>query len=269
MSNRRRGFTLIELLIVIAIIAVLAAILFPVFSQVREKARSMACLSNMKQIGIGVQMYVQDQDERLFFRAGTKATVTRANVAVAKTDPVYNSLQWWNEIMPYLKSSAVFSCPSDPGPSASPDANGVARIPRSYVATSAAEDLTLSQVENPVETIVITEKWDKIGAGTVNNETWLEAFDGDMAPDPVMPSRPMWKIANRHAGGMNCAFYDGHAKWLRPAMISNSPDLSGCALIHRYPTPQMCDATDAGCTNTNPYPANLCNNPAFYPYSGN
>src|SRR5579862_8507131 len=59
----RFGFTLIELLVVLAIIAILAAILFPVFAQAREKARAAACLSNEKQIGIGIMMYAQDYDE--------------------------------------------------------------------------------------------------------------------------------------------------------------------------------------------------------------
>src|SRR5579864_7178826 len=63
LARAARGFTLIELLVVIAIIAILAAILFPVFAQAREKARAISCLSNMKQTGLGLMMYIQDYDE--------------------------------------------------------------------------------------------------------------------------------------------------------------------------------------------------------------
>ncbi len=65
MNRRIRGFTLIELLVVIAIIAILAAILFPVFAKAREKARQTACLSNVKQLAVGMLMYAQDFDEFL------------------------------------------------------------------------------------------------------------------------------------------------------------------------------------------------------------
>jgi prepilin-type N-terminal cleavage/methylation domain-containing protein len=64
---KRNGFTLIELLVVIAIIAILAAILFPVFAQARAKARQTQCLNNMRQIGMAVQMYLNDNDEGYLF----------------------------------------------------------------------------------------------------------------------------------------------------------------------------------------------------------
>ena len=63
LASSQRGFTLIELLVVIAIIAILAAILFPVFSQVRAKARQSACISHSKQIGLAIMMSAQDYDE--------------------------------------------------------------------------------------------------------------------------------------------------------------------------------------------------------------
>src|SRR5215470_16151965 len=67
LRSRWAGFTLIELLVVIAIIAILAAILFPVFAQARDKARAAGCLSNTKQIGTAVNMYIQDYDETFPF----------------------------------------------------------------------------------------------------------------------------------------------------------------------------------------------------------
>ena len=283
---RRRGFTLIELLVVIAVISILAAILFPVFAQAREKARAIACMSNMKQIGLGVQMYIQDNDERLFFRpakSAAKVGSTRSGIVI--TDPTANAqVQWWNLLMPYARSSGVFSCPDDGVKPLSPDSSGNSTIPRSYVASCTAEDLSLAQVSDPTETIVITEKWGYVdnGMGTtgtsVNNETWMEPFDGDECQAgsdanasgnclDLQPGYPtgMVKMANWHQGGMNNAFFDGHAKWLRPATIWQSPDLTGCALIHEYPSTQpgseVCDQTAAGCAA--PVSRNLCNN--FYP----
>src|SRR5262245_64273013 len=83
------GFTLIELLVVIAIIAILAAILFPVFAQAREKARSATCLSNLRQIGLANQMYVQDYDEHFPF--------------AGREWPAASFVDVWNGLGPYMK----------------------------------------------------------------------------------------------------------------------------------------------------------------------
>lgn len=98
-----KGFTLIELLVVIAIIAILAAILFPVFAQAREAARKTSCLSNLRQIGTGAQMYSQDYDENVINEwVHTNYT----------GDPLEDYKQYWPYfIQPYLKNWQITVCP--------------------------------------------------------------------------------------------------------------------------------------------------------------
>ncbi len=91
-KTERAGFTLIELLVVIAIIAILAAILFPVFAQAREKARQTTCLSNLKQIGMGSMMYVQDYDETYFCGWNWGAPIEATGTQI-----------WRVTILPYVK----------------------------------------------------------------------------------------------------------------------------------------------------------------------
>jgi prepilin-type N-terminal cleavage/methylation domain-containing protein len=100
-SRNLRAFTLIELLVVIAIIAILAAILFPVFAQARAKARQAACLSNMKQIGTAVMMYVQDYDE----------IYPPSQVNIPAPAPANAVMSWPTLIYPYVKNEGIFVCP--------------------------------------------------------------------------------------------------------------------------------------------------------------
>jgi prepilin-type N-terminal cleavage/methylation domain-containing protein len=114
-SNRaRQGFTLIELLVVIAIIAILAAILFPVFAQAREEARKTVCLSNCKQLGLAIMMYVEDYDEMY-----PCDSVDLLPIGIADNDTgspnYYTQIQWMWQIYPYTKNRQILACPSDPG----------------------------------------------------------------------------------------------------------------------------------------------------------
>ena len=99
------GFTLIELLVVIAIIAILAAILFPVFAQVREKARATSCLSNLKQIGLGLIQYSQDVDEQL------PPAWIGYDTDPAKSVGFPGKARWMDVVQPYVKSTQIFTCP--------------------------------------------------------------------------------------------------------------------------------------------------------------
>ncbi len=106
MTKHRTGFTLIELLVVIAIIAILAAILFPVFAKAREKARQTACLSNEKQIGLGLLQYSQDNNEFMI-----SAWSGLGGYGPSDKSPTSYKYKWMDSIYPYVKSTAVFSCP--------------------------------------------------------------------------------------------------------------------------------------------------------------
>jgi len=81
----RKGFTLIELLVVVAIIAILAAMLLPALSKAREKARQAACLNNLKQYGMAVMFYIEDNDDRMPIHGGSKGI-------------------WCTYLYPYLKN---------------------------------------------------------------------------------------------------------------------------------------------------------------------
>ncbi|MES2465532.1 MAG: DUF1559 domain-containing protein [Armatimonadota bacterium] len=98
LRTRAAAFTLIELLVVIAIIAILAAILFPVFAQARDKARQAACMSNTKQIALGIMQYTGDYDELL----------------PVIGDGAQCRGRWQYQIYPYVKNEQVFTCPSLP-----------------------------------------------------------------------------------------------------------------------------------------------------------
>jgi prepilin-type processing-associated H-X9-DG protein len=100
------------LLVVIAIIAILAAILFPVFARAREKARQTSCLSNVKQIVLALVMYTSDADEK--FPRGRNSPPGGVDV-IGDDGGTYHAscYEWFHMVQPYVKNRQLFKCPSD------------------------------------------------------------------------------------------------------------------------------------------------------------
>ena len=172
------GFTLIELLVGIAIIAILAAILFPVFAQAREKARGASCLSNEKQMGLGLMMYVQDYEESLppnqaYYPDPVTLTLTRHT--------------WADMIYPYIKNGTahadnngspiqgkggVWACPSFPGDQDFHYGVNYTLFDDATPWHATPDIVTLAMLPAPADTIGILEK------GQNTNISNFDIFDG-------------------------------------------------------------------------------------------
>jgi general secretion pathway protein G len=115
--RRRAGFTLIEVLTVIAIIAILAGLVFPVFASARGKAREITCISNLRQIGLGIRMYAQDYDELYPWAVDPTDKLTPI---IWSSHPEFQTqipyMPYLHQVLqPYIRSSELFHCPSDTG----------------------------------------------------------------------------------------------------------------------------------------------------------
>jgi prepilin-type N-terminal cleavage/methylation domain-containing protein/prepilin-type processing-associated H-X9-DG protein len=222
-QSRRQGsqagaaFTLIELLVVIAIIAILAAILFPVFAQAREKARQTSCLSNVKQMGLAVRMYVQDYDERFPFAADLAS-------GFADHDKWYGQ----DVLQPYIKNGGILLCPSM---TKFQQYNTLCtyswNIHLGYFwypaggAYSFYQGVSDAQITFPAQTVTISDAkpsfyyYDKLYGGIygeyysfINGTSEMYDVARFLIADPSQ-----WNSVFIHSGGINLAYCDGHAKW--------------------------------------------------------
>ncbi len=179
--NKKQGFTLIELLVVIAIIAILAAILFPVFAKAREKARQASCQSNLKQLGLGILQYVQDNDELMpqGVVPGPATTLQQGNCnGVGKG--------WAGEIYPYVKSTGVYKCPDDSTNNYTGGPAGVG-VPVSYALNQYTPGIALALFNAPASTVMLYEVSGMTAVvtqpdeGAFQNQTYLSGI-GDGWP---------------------------------------------------------------------------------------
>lgn len=223
LRKRSDAFTLIELLVVIAIIAILAAILFPVFAQARESARISNCLSNLKQIDMGMQMYAQDYDETF---PGSRIQRLPGN---SDCDSVNGHIIGYKTVtFPYIKNYQIWQCPSNPNRNI-PTEEDDKRFMTSYASNGVLiYDNTgpkLSVLHFPAEEVMFQESlWSCNDLGDwvahVNNPPacqWGTGFyqhRGSINPGNSDPTK-----VKPNGGIGNWAFFDGHVKALKFAAI--------------------------------------------------
>jgi prepilin-type N-terminal cleavage/methylation domain-containing protein/prepilin-type processing-associated H-X9-DG protein len=201
--NRRRGFTLIELLVVIAIIAILAAILFPVFARAREAARAASCRSNLKQIGLAINMYRQDYDETMPFQVnGSLWTFHPTDWA--------NQTYWGYFYLPYTKNQQIWACPSAKEASVKTTSYGVnGYLDGGRFSAPWQPGISDAAVEDPAGTLFAHDSWetrlddngDMLKISTGFTENLKQSND-------IRYKTEAW----RHNNTCNVLFYDGHVK---------------------------------------------------------
>lgn len=202
---RKKAFTLIEILVVIGIIALLAAILFPVLSSARERARTSSCLNNEKQIAMALSQYTQDYARRFPINP----------VCVDPSDPAKNLCDGWAyNIGPTLKD--VFQCPSEE--QAAVDGY------TDYWLNSELMGVSNVRIRYPSNTILIGDG--DAGAPTSN-----------MSPTSLPPWDANAGYTERHFDGANYAFVDGHVKWLKSDSITVDDAAAGNNFAFRIKAP--------------------------------
>ncbi len=250
--RRSSGFTLIELLVVIAIIAILAAILMPVFARAREKARQASCSNNLKQIGLALMMYAQDYDGLM---PGSQVN-----------GPANMSYSWPTVVQPYIKNAQVFVCPSGEqglgsktwtagngtnsgnytgvtvnSPSRFNQCGDGTSIPlgcivpqlsygRNFIRTNAwltpgftggnksgyiiGNSTTLAIPESAIEEPATTIHVVDAWANNTDIGNSLRGIIEEVRTDRYR-NYTTSKVANRHSEGFNALYGDGHVKWVK------------------------------------------------------
>lgn len=234
-SLHRRAFTLIELLVVFAIIAILAAILFPVFAQAKEAAKKTTCLSNTKQIAVAYLLYVGDTDDRY----PPHVTERTAPTGTPDTEEARAPYSYRMKLNPYTKSQQVFKCPSgNPWPVPGPgkwfttdygNNHNESKLTGAsqqawYIANpdfGFNEDTTQSSFAEPANFILIGEAARASGVpsrGGMYPQPW--AFDDSSLPDSQQQARFKPRLADRG----NIGYADGHSKSVKPEQTWKSYD---------------------------------------------
>jgi len=214
MKKFHKAFTLIELLVVIAIIAILAAILFPVFARARENARRASCMSNLKQIGLGMMMYVQDYDEKY---PSSYINTSQTSPDGPNTHGYWlNGMWFWQQIIyPYTKSVQIYRCPSA-------EYSGTYLYPGNYgvnqlVINTPGNQVSLAAVGSPASTYMVMDAGTYIlypaNTYTPSGDSYLPGSAAFITSGSAASYEMQDFNSGRHFVGVNMSFADGHVKW--------------------------------------------------------
>jgi len=225
---KKNAFTLLEIVIVVAILGLLAALLFPVFARIREAGRRTTCTSNLKQIDVALSQYAQDYK----FYPVLSASGTYGNGG--KSLPGVYCGAWPDKMLPYIKSESIFVCPSDlsqryrsgcPADDTSNPTNPIT-FRGSY-----SFNLPNGQASFDVSTRAFTSSFDRVrGASPLRytrpsstilisdgvNGNWADFISPGYTQPPMQDVATLqnYGVPDRHSGGVNVAFADGHVKWM-------------------------------------------------------
>jgi prepilin-type N-terminal cleavage/methylation domain-containing protein/prepilin-type processing-associated H-X9-DG protein len=215
---KKPGFTLIELLIVLAILSLLLALLFPVFARAREKANQVTCASNLRQIGLATMQYLQDNDETIFPRTYDDAVGGRVEWSFYITPGPNRTIDRSRGMLgSYLRNNAVWVCPSAnlkllgtsiASPYPTYGFNAALTSSRLHPAR------TTAQVEMPAETLFAADsaRPNIIVPGVME------------APYLFAPSREEPFVCGRHSGLAEVLWFDGHVNARKPVTAYQAHD---------------------------------------------
>jgi prepilin-type N-terminal cleavage/methylation domain-containing protein/prepilin-type processing-associated H-X9-DG protein len=202
-----RAFTLIELLVVIAIIAILASLLLPALSKAKQRAWTTSCSTNLKQIGLGMRMFCDDNVEHFPQSGGT--------VVWNLVDPSSPTNAWMEQIVSYVQNTNVYHCPSNnqlPPQNWSPF-NYFNGVRAAYVAAGdQAAAVDSRQILFPAAYVLSGDTVDT-GLHFATNDADKDDYSQNCVGGSVNGTPAVgWQA---HNGGQQLLFADGHAKWFK------------------------------------------------------